>query len=54
MNKFDSGPPPTEEQRRLLCQMMFRAFIEMRTLGWNGMTCPRYFSPVQELDSGVL
>jgi hypothetical protein len=36
MDDFDVGPPPTDEQRRLLCEMMYRAFIEMRILGWGG------------------
>ena len=38
MDDFDVGPPPTDEQRRLLCEMIYRAFVEMRMLGWSGNT----------------
>ena len=27
---------PTEQQRRLFCEMMYQAFIEMRGLGFQG------------------
>ena len=36
MEDFDVSPPPTDEQRRLLCEMMHRAFLEIRMLGWSG------------------
>lgn len=26
----------TDEERRKLCEMMYRAFLEIRILGWNG------------------
>ena len=29
-------PLPTDEQRRVLCEMMACAFIEIRMLGWAG------------------
>lgn len=28
--------PPTSEQQRLFCEMMYRAFLELRVLGWQG------------------
>jgi hypothetical protein len=30
------GHLPTDEQKRLLCEMMYRAFLELRHLGWQG------------------
>jgi hypothetical protein len=32
----DADPLPNEEQRRLLCEMIAVAFVEIRLLGWEG------------------
>src|ERR1051325_6485709 len=31
-----NGKPPTDAQRRKLCEMMYYAFVEVRLLGWAG------------------
>lgn len=28
----------TDDERRKLCEMIYRAFLEIRILGWNGKT----------------
>ena len=32
----ENDPLPTDEQRKLLCDMMHHAFVEIRSLGWEG------------------
>lgn len=34
--KYDDLQIPTEQQRQELCKMMWRAFIEIRLLGYQG------------------
>lgn len=36
MDDFDVGLLPTEEQRRMLCQMMYRTFVQIRSLAYSG------------------
>jgi hypothetical protein len=33
---FPDARPLTERQRQWLCQMIYRALLEMRILGWGG------------------
>ena len=33
---FPDAKPLTERQRRKLCEMLYRALLEIRALGWDG------------------
>jgi len=36
MSAFPDSQLPTDEQKKKLCHMLFRALLEIRQLGWSG------------------